>query len=326
MPPSRQRLGACHRPLQDGRPAARARRARGAARSARRQRAELLTEAEPAAAEARRDLRVLLRQLPDRQRLPIECVKIEGLSVAETARRTGLSESAVKVGVHRGTEGAGGADPRDTMKTDELIAALAAGAEPVDPRAPSRRMLLAAVAGALLAAPLMVGQLGLNPHLAQAAECADVLGQAGLRRFGRGGVRVALALGRPGVPPQRAGLALAIPFAAIWLLAAAVLVASGPEERAALLLGDTWRACPLNIAMLSAPALALALWALRGLAPTRPRLAGAAAGLLAGALGATVYTLHCPELAAPFIGTWYVLGMLIPVAAGAALGRRLLRW
>jgi RNA polymerase sigma-70 factor (ECF subfamily) len=30
------------------------------------------------------------------------CVKIEGASVAETARRTGMSESAVKVGIHRG--------------------------------------------------------------------------------------------------------------------------------------------------------------------------------------------------------------------------------
>ncbi len=64
--------------------------------------AVLLTDAEPAAAEARRDLGVLLQQLPDKQRLPIEYVKIEGLSVAETAQRTGLSESAVKVGVHRG--------------------------------------------------------------------------------------------------------------------------------------------------------------------------------------------------------------------------------
>jgi len=64
--------------------------------------AELLTEAEPAAAEAQRDLRVLLQQLPDKQRLPIELVKIDGLSVAEAARQTGLSESAVKVGVHRG--------------------------------------------------------------------------------------------------------------------------------------------------------------------------------------------------------------------------------
>jgi RNA polymerase sigma-70 factor (ECF subfamily) len=62
----------------------------------------LLTEAESEASVARRDLRVLLKQLPDKQRLPIEYVKLEGLSVRETAARTGLSEAAVKVGVHRG--------------------------------------------------------------------------------------------------------------------------------------------------------------------------------------------------------------------------------
>ncbi len=52
--------------------------------------------------EARRDIGKLLDQLPDKQRLPILHVKLEGLSVAETAQLTGLSESAVKVGVHRG--------------------------------------------------------------------------------------------------------------------------------------------------------------------------------------------------------------------------------
>ena len=54
------------------------------------------------AREARRDLAVLLGQLPDRHRLPILRVKIEGMSVAEAARVTGMSESAVKVGIHRG--------------------------------------------------------------------------------------------------------------------------------------------------------------------------------------------------------------------------------
>lgn len=54
------------------------------------------------AADARRDLGKLLQQLPDRQRLPIVHMKLEGLSVAETARATGMSEAAVKVGVHRG--------------------------------------------------------------------------------------------------------------------------------------------------------------------------------------------------------------------------------
>lgn len=54
------------------------------------------------ASDARRDLGGLLDTLPDRQRLPIVHVKLEGLSVAETAQRTGMSESAVKVGIHRG--------------------------------------------------------------------------------------------------------------------------------------------------------------------------------------------------------------------------------
>ena len=48
------------------------------------------------------DLSLLLSQLPDRQRLPIIHVKLEGLSVIEAARRTGLSCSAVKIGIHRG--------------------------------------------------------------------------------------------------------------------------------------------------------------------------------------------------------------------------------
>ncbi len=55
-------------------------------------------------------------------------------------------------------------------------------------------------------------------------------------------------------------------------------------------------------------------------------MSGAAAGLLAGSLGALVYCLHCPELAAPFLGTWYLLGMLIPALIGSLLGPRLLRW
>ena len=58
--------------------------------------------ADTEAADARRDLVKLLAQLPDRQRLPIVHMKLEGLSVAETAKFTGMSESAIKVGVHRG--------------------------------------------------------------------------------------------------------------------------------------------------------------------------------------------------------------------------------
>lgn len=63
---------------------------------------ELLANEDHHAVQAQRDLYRLLELLPDKQRLPILHVKLQGLSVEETARRTGLSNSAVKVGVHRG--------------------------------------------------------------------------------------------------------------------------------------------------------------------------------------------------------------------------------
>jgi RNA polymerase sigma-70 factor (ECF subfamily) len=63
---------------------------------------ELFAGPDGESAQARRDIGKLLEQLPDRHRLPILHVKLQGLSVAETSRLTGLSESAIKVGVHRG--------------------------------------------------------------------------------------------------------------------------------------------------------------------------------------------------------------------------------
>ena len=63
---------------------------------------DLLAHNDAEAATARVDLAKLLMQLPARQRLPIVHMKLEGLSVVETARVTGMSESAVKVNVHRG--------------------------------------------------------------------------------------------------------------------------------------------------------------------------------------------------------------------------------
>jgi len=64
--------------------------------------ADLLADTDDEPAQARHDIGKLLAHLPDKQRLPIVHMKLEGLSVTETARITGLSESAVKVGVHRG--------------------------------------------------------------------------------------------------------------------------------------------------------------------------------------------------------------------------------
>jgi RNA polymerase sigma-70 factor (ECF subfamily) len=68
----------------------------------------VFAESQEEAGDARRDLAGLLETLPDRHRLPIVHVKLEGRSVAETARLTGMSESAVKVGIHRGLKALAG--------------------------------------------------------------------------------------------------------------------------------------------------------------------------------------------------------------------------
>ena len=63
---------------------------------------DVFAAADAEAQDAKRDLATLLARLPERQRVPIVHMKLEGLSVTETAQLTGMSESAVKVGVHRG--------------------------------------------------------------------------------------------------------------------------------------------------------------------------------------------------------------------------------
>jgi RNA polymerase sigma-70 factor, ECF subfamily len=63
---------------------------------------ELFAVFEADSLEARRDVDRLLDHLPERQRASIRHVRLQGLSVAETATLTGLTEATVKVGIHRG--------------------------------------------------------------------------------------------------------------------------------------------------------------------------------------------------------------------------------
>lgn len=63
---------------------------------------ELFSHSNVEAADAQRDIMKLLDQLPERQRMPIIHTKLEGLSVEEAAEKTGMSQSSIKVGVHRG--------------------------------------------------------------------------------------------------------------------------------------------------------------------------------------------------------------------------------
>jgi RNA polymerase sigma-70 factor (ECF subfamily) len=56
-------------------------------------------EAQPAA--AKRDVEKLLAKLPEGKRALVRAIKLQGESVADVAAQSGLSETAVKVAVHR---------------------------------------------------------------------------------------------------------------------------------------------------------------------------------------------------------------------------------
>jgi hypothetical protein len=213
------------------------------------------------------------------------------------------------------------------MKTDDLVTMLATGTEAVDPREQMRRAAVAIGAGVLVAAIVMASWLGVRWSMVQDMASPMLWAKfAFVAWLTMAGSVATLRLARPGARLARVPLALVAPVLLMWLLAVIALAGADAPRRAELLLGQTWSACPVNIPVLSLPIFIAAMWGMKGLAPTQLRLAGATAGLFAGAAGAFVYAFHCPELAAPFLGVWYVIGILVPAALGALIGPLVLRW
>ncbi|GLQ51876.1 DUF1109 domain-containing protein [Dyella flava] len=213
------------------------------------------------------------------------------------------------------------------MNTDTLVSLLATDIAPVRGDAVKRyltaSLLLAYVCASIFA---LVGY-GLRPDMAVMLVTPLFWLKLALPLSVATGAYLMLErLVRPGQAVGSKWNGIAVPILAVWLAAAIVLWEAPPDLRASLLMGKTWRTCPFNIALLSAPCLFAVLFAVRQLAPTRRSTAGAVAGLLAGALGTLAYCLHCPEMGVPFWATWYLLGMAIPTATGALLGRHVLRW
>ena len=213
------------------------------------------------------------------------------------------------------------------MKTDELVTLLATGAGATETNAVARRYTLFLGWGAFGATLLMAILLGVRPDIDAAARLPMFWIKLAFPASVAAATLVAATrLSRPGARLGGASGAIVAPMLVIWLYAAWVLLGAPSAERAELVMGRTWKYCLLGIPTLAVPVFAAALWAMKGLAPTRLALAGAAAGLLAGAVAALVYALHCPEMEAPFLGVWYVAGMVIPATAGALLGPFVLRW
>lgn len=213
------------------------------------------------------------------------------------------------------------------MKTAELIDMLAA----TDPRAPRSvwlsRHALAVSLGISAALLALLFVLGVRDDIAAAA----VLPMFWVKQVFPLFLLVAaffviLRLSRPGLSAGPAVWPVLMAVGGVWLLALMEWFETAPGQRGALLFGQTWRECLINIPLLSVPAFLAVFLVLRSMAPTRPALAGGVAGFLAGCTGAFAYAVHCPELSAPFIGIWYLLGMLIPACIGTLLGGKLLRW
>lgn len=212
------------------------------------------------------------------------------------------------------------------MKTDQLIAALAADAKTTE--MPIGRSLWLAFAGGLVVAALIFFvDVGFRP---------DLMGAFSSPRFV---LKVVLTvslmisamglvwhLARPGDVPI--GWIVALSAVPVLLAGAAmtemILVPRGAWEH--LVFGMNWQVCMVLIPTLSAAPLIALILALRHGATSHPILAGAAAGLMATGLGATLYATHCQSDSPLFVAVWYVIGTAIVTAVGALLGARFLRW
>lgn len=213
------------------------------------------------------------------------------------------------------------------MKTDDLISLLSTGVTPVDTGLSRRRFVRALLLGGMGSFVLMLAVYGLRHDLAVVSRTPLFWARFAFpATLAACALFLAARLSRPGANIGAFWAMPAVPILVVWSAAVAVLCLASPDARIPLVMGTTWRSCPFNIVLLSVPAFVAVFWAIRGLAPTRLRLAGAAGGMLAGTIATMAYCLHCPEMSVAFWAVWYLLGMTLATLIGALLGPRFLRW
>ncbi len=212
------------------------------------------------------------------------------------------------------------------MRTADLIELLARDVRPTRPEVVNGRLAAALIAGGLVTLAIVALGLRCQPLLLAAQQPWFWMKAAYTGLLTVWGAVIVRRLSVPGSRAGAAPLVAALIILAMIALAAGQMIFAAPGDRLALWLGHTWKVCSPLILLLALPIYAGLIAAMRRLAPTRPVLAGAAAGFLSGALAATLYGLHCPEQAAAFVATWYTLGIAAATVLGALTGGRLLRW
>ncbi|NBB13030.1 DUF1109 domain-containing protein [Pseudomonas sp. SLFW] len=213
------------------------------------------------------------------------------------------------------------------MKTDDLISMLAGGVAPVDRGQLAKRFGLAVVLAALGSLLMVLVKFGARPDLMEAAQTPLFWGKIAFPAcLGAGSLWMVLRLARPGLSAGSGRWLVGAGVLLVWLAGVIALMQAPADARVAMIFGKTWKVCAINIVLLSIPGFIAIFWALRGMAPTRLRLAGASGGLLAGSLATIAYCLHCPEMEIPFWGVWYLMGLVASTVIGALVGPRVLRW
>ncbi|WP_420141960.1 DUF1109 domain-containing protein [Sphingomonas sp.] len=213
------------------------------------------------------------------------------------------------------------------MNTDELIARLARDTKPVSRWAAERRLFLGIASGAAISGLSMILWLGLREDLGAAIHLASYwIKWIYTLSLSVAALAMTVQLARPDGGRLRGLWLMGIPVVLLAAVGLTELVRAPRSDWLAMWLGQSWMVCPWLILIFAFPIFGGLLWAFRRLAPTRLRAAGAAAGLTAGAFAASVYCLHCPEVSAIFVLTWYSLGILLAMLLGSLLGPRLLRW
>lgn len=211
------------------------------------------------------------------------------------------------------------------MKTEVLIEMLARDAGPAPRAVVARRLVPVMLAGLMVSSALALLVLGPQP-LAMFQTPAPWIKLAYACALAAAAAVLTARLARPMARLQTPRVAVTVVIAGMALVGVAALAATPQEQRLSAVLGQTWLMCPWLLMGFALPSLAGILWAVRGLAPTQPKRAGFACGLLAGAIGAAGYSLACPESSATFVAIWYTLGIGLTALVGRALGPRVLRW
>lgn len=213
------------------------------------------------------------------------------------------------------------------MNSEDLINALVDDLQPVRRHAVGWRIGLGMVAGGVVTLLLVGAGLGFRPDLWIAMHgWAFWMKWAYTASLGACAVAATVKLARPDSGSLHWLWIIALPATALAVIGIAELAQTPSKHWLAMWLGLSWKVCSANVFLLSIPIFGGLLWSFRRLAPTRLRAAGATAGLTAGAWAATLYCLHCPEVSAIFVLTWYSLGIALAAGLGALIGPRLLRW